>query len=182
MPNTFRLGPLVSALLILASFGAHAQPTTFAYEGFLTIQGAPANGTHDFEFKLYDAATLGSQQGLTITVDDLSVSNGLFTVPLDFGGAPFDGSPRWLGIAVRPGESTGAYTNLEPRMAFLSTPYAIRAANFSGTVNAAQLTGTIAPANIAAGGISTVMLATGAVGANQLAAGAVGTAQLAGAR
>lgn len=97
--------------------------TTFTYQGRLTDGGAPANGAFDFEFKLYDAWTGGSQVGGTLHADDISVSNGLFTVNLDFGGV-FTGAERHLQIGVRPGASSGAYTTLTPRQELTPVPYA----------------------------------------------------------
>ncbi|MDQ7029822.1 MAG: hypothetical protein Q9O62_08615 [Ardenticatenia bacterium] len=110
-----------------ASIQAIAAPvgTAFTYQGRLTDGGSPANGAYDFQFKLYDAATGGSQVGSTVTKDDVAVSDGLFTVDLDFGSGAFDGNARWLEIGVRPGGSTGAYTTLSPRQALTATPYAL---------------------------------------------------------
>ena len=154
---------------------AHAQGTAFTYQGRLTDNGGPATGIYDLQFAVYDSVDGGVQQGGTLAAADLTISNGLFTVTLDFGASVFDGSDRWLDIAVRPGVSSGSYSNLVPRQQITSSPYAVRAANFSGTVAASQLTGTISSNNIGAGSITTVMLAAGAVGSNQLASGAVTT-------
>src|SRR6185436_18825370 len=72
----------------------------------------------------------------------------------------------------------GPFTNLWPRQPITSTPYAIRAANFSGPVAASQLTGTISSNNIGAGTIHSAMLAAGAVTTTALADGAVTAAKL----
>ncbi len=99
--------------------------TAFTYQGRLTDGGNPANGTYDFQFKLFDADSDGTQVGSTVTVDDETVTDGLFTVQLDFGSDAFDGNARWLEIGVRPGSSTGGYTTLSPRQALTAVPYAI---------------------------------------------------------
>ena len=104
-----------------------SQGSAFTYQGRLTDNGSPANGTYDFQFTLYDAATNGSQVGSPVTVEDVAVSDGLFTVQLDFGSSAFDGNARWLEIAVRPGNSTGSYTTLMPRQALMAVPYALYA-------------------------------------------------------
>lgn len=99
--------------------------TAFTYQGRLTDGGSPANGSHDFEFKLWDEPTAGGQVGSTVTKNNVTVTNGLFTVQLDFGNNAFNGDARYLGIGVRPGTSTGAYTTLAPRQALTATPYAL---------------------------------------------------------
>ena len=98
--------------------------TGFTYQGKLTDGGGPANGTYDFQFKLYDSAGGDNQVGSTVTVDDQAVTDGLFTVELDFGDV-FDGTVLYLEIGVRPGSSTGAYTTLSPRQALTAAPYAL---------------------------------------------------------
>ncbi len=98
--------------------------TAFTYQGRLNDGGNAANGAYDLQFKLFDAASGGTQIGGTVSKNDLAVSGGLFTTDLDFGAGAFDGQARWLEIAVRPGASTGAYTTLTPRRPLLASPYA----------------------------------------------------------
>lgn len=98
--------------------------TGFTYQGRLMVGGSPASGAYDFVFKLYDAALVGNQVGVTVTVADLAVVSGLFTAKLDFGVGAFGGGARWLDIAIRPGASAGAYTALTPRQELSPTPYA----------------------------------------------------------
>jgi hypothetical protein len=109
--------------------------TSFTYQGRLTQTGAPVSGSYDLEFKLYDAASEGGQVGSTIVSEDVIITAGVFTVPLDFGSA-FDGSERWLEIGVRPGAATGAFETLSPRQRLTASPYALHA---SGAANAASL-------------------------------------------
>jgi hypothetical protein len=111
------------ALLTLAC--VHAQGTVFTYQGFLKVSGNPANANYDFQFSLWTAASGGAQIGATLTLTSVPVQNGLFTVSLDFGNV-WDGSDRYLQIAVRPAGS-GSYTTLSPRVKINPTPYAIRA-------------------------------------------------------
>jgi hypothetical protein len=101
--------------------------TSFTYQGRLTDGGNPANGSYDFRFILYDAEISGSQVGSTVNKDDVTVTDGLFTVKLSFGGGVFTGDERWLEIFVRPGASTGPYITLTPRQALTATPYAVYA-------------------------------------------------------
>jgi hypothetical protein len=111
------------ALMTLAC--VHAQGTVFTYQGFLKVSGNPANANYDFQFSLWTAASGGTQIGSTLTLTSVPVQNGLFTVSLDFGNV-WDGSDRYLQIAVRPAGS-GSYTTLSPRVKINPTPYAIRA-------------------------------------------------------
>jgi hypothetical protein len=55
------------------------------------------------------------------------VSNGLFTVPLDFG-ANFPGADRWLEISVC-SIGGGVFSALSPRQKLTPSPSAITAAN-----------------------------------------------------
>ncbi|MBI5030468.1 MAG: hypothetical protein HZB51_08070 [Chloroflexi bacterium] len=103
--------------------------TGFTYQGQLKDNGNPANGAYDLQFGLYDAVSIGAQIGITQTLNDVIVINGLFTVKLDFGTAAFGGGARWLNLAVRPGASVGAYTTLTPRQEITPAPYALALPN-----------------------------------------------------
>jgi len=117
---------VLSALVALLTLACvHAQGTVFTYQGFLKVSGNPANANYDFQFSLWTAASGGTQIGSTLTLTSVPVQSGLFTVSLDFGNV-WDGSNRYLQIAVRPAGS-GSYTTLSPRVKINPTPYAIRA-------------------------------------------------------
>jgi hypothetical protein len=118
----------IALLSILFSAGAmHAQTAAFTFQGKLNDGGVAANGTYQFQFKLYDAN--GNQIGQTLSDIPASVTNGIFTVNLDFGAESFDGSPRALEIGVRLNGSGQNYTPLSPRQPIASTPYAVRSLN-----------------------------------------------------
>jgi len=143
---------LLSALvLILQPNNLRAQGTAFTYQGRLDSGGAPYTGLVEMQFSLWDAASGGSQLGSPFTIPSVSVSNGLFTVSLDFGAGAFSGPPRWLEIAVRT-NGAPSYQSLLPRQPITPTPYAIRAANLSGTIPANQLSGALAAINLPSGG------------------------------
>lgn len=97
--------------------------TGFTYQGSLADSGNPANGAYDFEFKLYNAASTGTQVGSTVMKDDVTVAAGFFTVELDFGDH-FDGTAYWLEIGVRPGASSDGYQQILPRQPLTAVPYA----------------------------------------------------------
>jgi hypothetical protein len=117
---------LAFAVLLVSSWAAAQTPvgTPFTYQGRLTDTGVAATGIYDLTFSLYDAATEGSQVGSTLTKEDVAVTNGLFTVSLDFGTGIFNGEKRWLEISVRTGDSTGPYTTLAPRQELTPAPNA----------------------------------------------------------
>ena len=120
--------PVTALALILFAGAAQAQTTAFAYQGQLTDGGSPANGTYDMQFKLFDTDTVGTgmQQGSTITNTSVAVTNGAFTVMLDFGDSVFTGAQRFLEVGIRAAGDTNPYTVLAPRQTISPTPYAIR--------------------------------------------------------
>jgi hypothetical protein len=101
-----------------------AQGTAFTYQGRLNDGVAPANGIYDLRFAIYDSTTLIAGPS---TNSGASISNGLFTVALDFGNV-FSGAPRFLEIGVRT-NGGGGFVILSPRQPLTPAPYAITAAN-----------------------------------------------------
>lgn len=136
---------LLSAFLALIQ-NTRGQGTAFTYQGLLKENGVAVNGTNDFQFTVYDTLSGNNAVSSVITADDVILSNGVFTVRLDFGGGVFNGNARWLEIGVRPGSSDGAYTGLSPRQAVTAAPYAV----FAGGVDAANISGTITSNNLSA--------------------------------
>jgi hypothetical protein len=139
----------VAAFLLLAP-AVRAQTTAFTYQGQLNSSNAPATGSYDFRFQIYNANN--SVVAAPLTNAPVGVTNGLFTVTLDFG-ANFDGSTRSLEIGVRSfiasnniNINTNAYTVLSPRQTLTSVPYAIQAINAS---NAVALTAPLPATNLA---------------------------------
>ena len=125
---------------------AHAQGTAFTYQGRLSAGGNPASGVYDLSFALYDAASGGTRHGLPVSATAVGVTNGLFTVTLDFGNQ-FSGSALWLDISVRTNGAV-SYAELSPRQPITPAPYAITAENLDGTLPASQLSGTVPLAQI----------------------------------
>jgi hypothetical protein len=136
----YSLALLVAALL--AAAGATAAPvgSTFTYQGELRASGVPAQGPHDFQVELYDADTGGSPI-TTVDIDDAIVTEGLFSLPLDFTSVPFEAGQRyWLALRVRDGAGTGGYVFLSPRQEITATPYALHALSVKpGSVGAEQI-------------------------------------------
>ncbi|HEY3241800.1 MAG TPA: hypothetical protein VGM03_00485 [Phycisphaerae bacterium] len=123
----FRLS-IVATLLPGALFAAPVG-TSFTFQGRLTDGGSPVNGSYDLQFSLWNAAAGGAQVGSTICSDNVTVTNGLFTVAIDFGASAFDGEARWVQLGARPGASgacaIGNYTILSPRQPLTAAPYAL---------------------------------------------------------
>ena len=124
---------LVIALCMAGVAYGDPMGTAFTYQGRLYDANSPAEGEYDLEFELYDAPDAGSQQGITVVKDEVEVTDGYFTVQLDFGSDPncFGGNARWLQMGVRPGEleDPNTYSALSPRQELTPAPYAIYAAD-----------------------------------------------------
>ena len=117
---------IILVLFLTAAFQtARAQTTEFTYQGSLNNNGAPANGNFDFQFALFDA--VGNPASLGVVVSNVPVTNGIFSVNLNFGNQ-FPGALRFLEIRVR--QSGGAeFTTLTPRQLFTSSPYSVKSQN-----------------------------------------------------
>jgi hypothetical protein len=112
--------------LLVSQSAANAHTTTFTYQGNLSISGSPANGTFPMQFSLRDAPAGGNQIG-PASSQNVDVTNGVFSVRLDFGAAAFPGTDRFLQVT--------ANLNTFPRIPLLSSPYAIRARTVTGPIS-----------------------------------------------
>ncbi|MCX6854607.1 MAG: hypothetical protein NTV80_06850, partial [Verrucomicrobia bacterium] len=159
---------LTMLLALIAGTAWHAAsavegaPTAVHYQGsVLDAQGAPLAPTtptnYKIEFRLYSAITAGtpiwSEEQL------VTVSQGLFSVRLGEGTAiavepnnlatAFAGKDRFIGITVK---TTPTATEIAPRLAFLSAPYAFVA----GTVTRiSQQPGTVSNMRLSSVGYDT---------------------------
>jgi hypothetical protein len=130
-PVTRSLCALLAALGLLAP-AAHAQPTAFTFQGQLKSGNVPAQGLHDVRFRLFDASTGGTQVGTTQCIDNVLVTDGVFTTQLDFGPQFTTSSPRFIEIDVR--RDTGlacanptGFVTLAPRQPVSPAPAATHA-------------------------------------------------------
>ena len=151
-----RVQNLLAAALLLPALNipfasVRAQGTAFTYQGRLNSGGGPAGGSYDLTFTLYDSTNLpGNVIAGPLTNSATGVTNGLFTISLDFGAGVFTGNARWLEIAVRT-NGGGGFVTLAPRQLITPTPYAIMAgsaSNLLGALPAAQLSGMIPSSDI----------------------------------
>jgi hypothetical protein len=129
---------IVSIIIILVCSPVEAQTTEFTYQGSLRNASVPAGGNYDFEFALFDAVSGGTQIGSTVSLNSVEVTDGIFSVNLNFG-ANFPGANRYLEIHVRQ-TGGGAFTTLTPRQTITSTPYAVKSLNAENAVNATNAT------------------------------------------
>ena len=104
-----------------------AAGSSFTYQGRLVKNGQPVNGMCDLSLSLWDAASSGGFLNSN-TFSTLPITNGLFTVLIDYGTSPFVGEARWIESAVRCPPEVG-YTTLSPRTRLTAAPYALYALN-----------------------------------------------------
>jgi hypothetical protein len=133
---------IAAVALLLAFYGRVSTAlgqgaTAFTYQGQLLSNGTNVEGTNRMVFTLYSSASGTTSVGGP-TTNIVAVTNGLFTVNLDFGAGPFNGSARWLDIGILNNTANGP-TNVElsPRTQILPTPYATFAA-MAATANTAS--------------------------------------------
>src|SRR5437773_10711947 len=94
---------ILTILVALSGLQSASAQTGFTYQGKLTDDCCPATGYYDLAFKVFDNAGPGvsGQQGSALALTRVPVTNGLFTVYLDFGSTVFTGARRWLQIDAR---------------------------------------------------------------------------------
>jgi hypothetical protein len=141
------LGLAVTLAVVGLASAQSPMGTAFTYQGQLNKAGTPLNATADFQFSLWDALSGGTQIGVTVPVNNVTVQNGAFVVVLDFGSAAFDGNARWLQIAVRSPAGSGTFTTLSPRQELTPTPYALYSQTGSATALQGRPVSTAAPAS-----------------------------------
>ena len=180
---------MVLALLTLLTVPHRAAGigADFTYQGQLEQNGSLATGRCDFRFLLFDTIgsgvppTGGTQIGTTVAADNVQVSDGLFTLRLDFGAAAFStGDDRFLQVAVRCPAGSGAYQTLTSRQPLTAAPYALFAtAVADGAVSSAKLApGAVTTSQLAPNAVTAAQIADGTVASGDLANGAVGTAKI----
>lgn len=138
--NAKKIIQLAVFLWLVSQSGAAAQGMAFTYQGRLNDEGNPAHGIYDLQFAVYDDESEGRAVGRPITLRGTLVTDGLFSVMLEFRDAPFDGGERWLEIGVA--QERGEIRILKPRQKITAAPYALTAGNvtslsgvFSGPVS-----------------------------------------------
>jgi hypothetical protein len=122
------VGFLAVAAALVTSVVLSAQTPmdhSFTYQGQIKQNGSPYTGQCDFQFALYNSVSgTTGQIGTTETKAAVTVSNGLFSVSLNFGPA-FQGNKTWLDIQARCPSGSGSYVALSPRQQLQAAPYAL---------------------------------------------------------
>lgn len=102
--------------------------TGFTYQGRLRDDGMILNGLVDLRFTLTDGT--GGTVGSAVTLADVAVADGLFTVELntngEFGPDAFDGEARFLEVAVA-NPAGSSFATLSPTQPLTGAPYATTA-------------------------------------------------------
>ena len=120
------VGTAASALL--GTSASAPLGTSFTYQGYLTKDGNPVDGTCDLEFSLYGSPAGFDPIGGPQIKGGVTVSGGHFTVELngagEFTNTPFKGEARWLAIQVKCAGDV-AYVPLSGRARLSPAPYAM---------------------------------------------------------
>lgn len=118
--NQSRLARLACFAIAALATIAHAQFTPqITFQGRLDDAGQPAEGDYDFVFRLFDAPAGGNLVAGPVNVNDVPVSDGIFTALVNFGPAAFNADQRWIQVSVQ-GQT------LLPRQYVTPTPYALQ--------------------------------------------------------
>lgn len=128
------LGSLVVTGLASLSW---AQSTAFTYQGRLSIDGAAASGVYDLRFTLFNAAVDGVAIAPAACLDNVQVTNGVFTAIIDFGKVFATNEARAIQIEVRADTGQGCadvtgFTTMDERHVITPTPTATWAPQASG--------------------------------------------------
>ncbi len=123
----------LAAVAVLLGRPCPAVAAEFTYQGKLEFLNEPVSGLYHMLFRLYDAASSGSQVGPEIELLGVPVIDGLFTVNLDFGDDVFAGGNRWLEIYVKQ-DIPQTYQKLMPRQKLTTTPIAHYALQAGGSI------------------------------------------------
>jgi hypothetical protein len=117
----------IAALLVaVGSSATLAQSTAITYQGQLKDGGVPVSAPADMQFRLFNAATGGTQVGDVVTLLDVNVTEGLFATSLDFGINPYTSNqPLFLDIFVRYPAGSGLLIPMGARQQLTGAPFSL---------------------------------------------------------
>ena len=186
---------LLSMISVLFLSMTYAQvPGTLSYQGILVDNaGAPvADGSHFVKFYFYndpaleaDPANLKYKSEGTGSGNQVTTYKGMFTFIIGSGSIGNDPIPTTIFSTQLYVKVIADGTTLTPKIALTTVPYAMNAQNAATAQNAvtaqnanamdaAGLTGTLAPARIAASSIDNTLLASG-IDATKITTGLLGS-------
>lgn len=106
---------------------------TINYQGRLSNANASANGNYNLTFSFYEMATGGTPFPKIISVNNVPVTNGIFSVRLD-AALIFQNNFKinFVEVAVQKSDLSDTLTVLAPRQPINAVPYALNAKSVSG--------------------------------------------------
>lgn len=113
-----RLAILVAVIFISSQCALGQAPSRITYQGELQDNGCLAEGTYAMEFSIWSSLTGGTQYD-QISMPEVEVSQGRFTVDLVVNDDTFVSSVRYLEVTVEG-------VTLSPRERITSAPYSLR--------------------------------------------------------
>lgn len=116
-----------AALILLGPSVLSAGAGIFTYQGQLRRDGAPFNGDVAMTFSLWSAPTGGVYYSTTGALP-VTVTDGLFSVEVDFPSISFDSGEYWIRISIEDPPHSGNYVTLSPRQRVTASPQALHAA------------------------------------------------------
>lgn len=120
---------LILSVILFASGAApsHAQDAdpgpSFTYQGRVLLNGSPVTGSIDVEIEPFDAPSGGTPFSNAVTVLDVPVAEGVFTVTVAFDDVLSAGDV-YLELRVKDASNDGPFTTLSPRQQVTPAPIA----------------------------------------------------------
>ncbi len=113
---------ILSAAIVVSvavNFAEAQSDTAFVYQGSMSDNGVPANGSYNIDVTLWDAAVGGNQMGPQRMFNAHPVVDGVFTLDLDFADRMLLPGGKWLEFSING-------TELSPRTLVGNAPFSIR--------------------------------------------------------
>jgi len=141
--TTIAAAAIAAAALTTAPVNAQSL-SSYTYQGVLDNTGAPAQGVHQFRFRIFETPTGGTPLCADTRTKNFSADDqGRFTFDDLACTAPFEpGKDRWIEVSVRQGTS-GPFTVLGPRHIVNATPFALYAQDAGTSLDDAYNNGNV---------------------------------------
>ena len=137
------LACFIAIIGFVANVCAGPVGTAFTYGGRLLDSAngnSPANGVYELQFQLFNSFINGTAVGQPYAVPPTAVTNGIFSVQVDFGADAFaPDEERWLEIAARKAGTGLPFETFTTRQRLTPVPYALHALSVPGVSGGAGL-------------------------------------------